>query len=98
MLLRVQIIYNRAYGQFVLLFHADTSSFDYSAVGAAMSASITGPYTYVRAFHPDGLASFDMGVFQVCSLDFNWYLFPSKDLTSILKPAPVDLLLVAVNQ
>ena len=64
-LLRVQIIYNRAYGQFVLLFHADTSSFDYSAVGAAMSASITGPYTYVRAFHPDGLASFDMGVFQV---------------------------------
>ena len=59
------MLYNEAYGQFVLLFHADTPSFDYNVVGVATSASITGPYTYVQIFHPDGLDSLDMGVFQV---------------------------------
>ena len=63
----VQILYNAAEGRYVLLFHADTASFDYNVVGVAASASnITGPYTFVRTFHPDGLNSLDMGVFQVC--------------------------------
>ena len=63
----VQILYNAAQGRYVLLFHADTASFDYNVVGVAVSASnITGPYTFVRTFHPDGLNSLDMGVFQVC--------------------------------
>ena len=62
----MQILYNAAYGQFVLLFHADTIHFDYNAVGAAVSASVTGPYKFVRTFHPDGLSSYDMGTFQVC--------------------------------
>ena len=62
----VQMLYNAAYGQFVLLFHADTVSFDYNAVGVAVSSSVTGPYKFVRTFHPDGLSSYDMGTFQVC--------------------------------
>ena len=62
----VQILYNQAYWQYVLLFHADTVSFDYNGVGVAVSASVTGPYAFVRTFHPDGLGSYDMGVFQVC--------------------------------
>ena len=60
------MLYNAAYGQFVLLFHADTVSFDYNAVGVAVSASVTGLYKFVRTFHPDGLSSYDMGTFQVC--------------------------------
>ena len=55
------MLYNKAYGQFVLLFHADTPSFDYNVVGVATSASITGPYTYVQIFHPDGLDSLGHG-------------------------------------
>lgn len=61
----MQVLYNKAYGQFVLLFHADTVSFDYNAVGVAVSASVRGPYRFVRTFHPDGLSSYDMGTFQV---------------------------------
>ncbi|CAK0772385.1 hypothetical protein CVIRNUC_003957 [Coccomyxa viridis] len=62
---RPKILYNAAQGRYVLLFHADTASFDYNVVGVAVSASnITGPYTFVRTFHPDGLNSLDMGVFQ----------------------------------
>ena len=73
----VQILYNAARGRYVLLFHADTASFDYNVVGVAVSGSISGPYTFVRTFHPDGLNSLDMGVFQVCSslpLPFCWRL------------------------
>ena len=61
-----QILYNAAHAQYVLLFHADTVAFDYNVVGVAVSAgNITGPYEHVRVFHPDGLNSLDMGVFQV---------------------------------
>ncbi len=59
-----QILYNAAYSQFVLLFHADTPRFRYPSVGVAVAKEITGPYTWVRAFKPDGMNSYDMGVFQ----------------------------------
>ena len=58
----MQILYNKAYGRFVLLFHADTPTFSYPAVGVAWATEITGPYEWVRVFKPDGLDSFDMGV------------------------------------
>ncbi|BDA44105.1 hypothetical protein COCOBI_05-2890 [Coccomyxa sp. Obi] len=61
---RPKILYNAAYGQFVLLFHADTPRFSYPSVGVAVAADIRGPYKWVRAFKPDGLDSYDMGVFQ----------------------------------
>ena len=60
----LQILYNAAYSQYVLLFHADTPSFSYPAVGVAVAEDIRGPYTWMRAFKPDGLNSYDMGVFQ----------------------------------
>ena len=77
------MLYNRAYGQYVLLFHADTVSFDYNTVGVAVSDSVTGPYEYIRVFHPDGLNSLDMGVFQVCFLQsFTPTLHPHKLISS----------------
>lgn len=62
--LLLQILYNKEYGRYVLLFHADTASFSYPTVGVAMADQITGPYEWVRVFHPDGFNSYDMGVFQ----------------------------------
>ena len=62
--LLLQILYNAVYDRYVLLFHADTSTFSYPTVGVGMARDITGPYEWVRVFHPDGLNSFDMGVFQ----------------------------------
>lgn len=59
-----QILYNEATNQYVLLFHADTPKFGYPAVGVAVAKDIRGPYTWVRVFKPDGLDSYDMGVFQ----------------------------------
>jgi len=60
----LQILYNTKYNNYVLLFHADTPKFGYPAVGVAVADDITGPYTWVRVFKPDGLDSYDMGVFQ----------------------------------
>ncbi len=60
----VQILYNEAYNNYVLLFHSDTPKFGYPSVGVAVAKEITGPYEWVRCFQPDGKASYDMGVFQ----------------------------------
>ena len=59
-----QILFNERYNEYVLLFHADTVSFAYPSVGVAVAKEITGPYTWVRIFQPDGQSSYDMGVFQ----------------------------------
>ncbi len=63
-LLGAQILYNKANNEYVLLFHADTPKFGYPAVGVAVAKEIRGPYTWLRVFKPDGLDSYDMGVFQ----------------------------------
>lgn len=60
----LQILYNQKYQSFVLLFHIDNINFTAAGVGVATAPAITGPYTFVRAFKPDGWHSFDMGVFQ----------------------------------
>ena len=60
----LQILYNRLHAQYVLLFHIDNINFTAAAVGVATAPSISGPYTFVHAFKPDGLHSFDLGVFQ----------------------------------
>ncbi|CAL5218581.1 g275 [Coccomyxa viridis] len=61
---RPKILYNAAYGDFVMLFHADTPKFTFPTVGVARAKDITGPYEWVHVIHPDGLNSFDMGVWQ----------------------------------
>jgi hypothetical protein len=40
--LPAQIVYNAAYGRYVLLFHADTPKFEFPAVGVAFAKDITG--------------------------------------------------------
>ena len=111
----MQILYNAAQGRYVLLFHADTASFDYNVVGVAVSASnITGPYTFVRTFHPDGLNSLDMGVFQVCLAPdpgLSWRLSANQKQScscvsstpllhdnSIAQPHPGMILMLALQQ
>ena len=37
-----QIVYNKEYGRYVLLFHADTPTFSYPSVGVAYATEITG--------------------------------------------------------
>lgn len=40
----LQILYNAAYGDFVLLFHADTPKFTFPTVGVARAKEITGKH------------------------------------------------------
>jgi hypothetical protein len=60
----LQILYNRLHARYVLLFHVDNINFTAAAVGVASAPSIYGPYTFLHAFKPDGLPSYDLGVFQ----------------------------------
>ena len=46
----VQIVYNKEYGRYVLLFHADTPTFSYPSVGVAYSTEITGRQTWNLSF------------------------------------------------
>jgi hypothetical protein len=38
----MQILYNKQFGNYVLLFHADTPKFTFPTVGVAMSENVTG--------------------------------------------------------
>ena len=54
--LQLQILYNKQYGKYVLLFHADTPKFSFPTVGVAMADNVTGmhrstQHVYYRAFH-----------------------------------------------
>ncbi|KAK9821806.1 hypothetical protein WJX81_007845 [Elliptochloris bilobata] len=57
---RPKILWNAQTQHYVLFFHCDTPEFAYPAVGIARSQNITGPYTWVRVFKPDGEDSYDM--------------------------------------
>ena len=41
-ILQLQILYNKQYGKYVLLFHADTPKFSFPTVGVAMAGNVTG--------------------------------------------------------
>ncbi|KAK9813147.1 hypothetical protein WJX72_009862 [[Myrmecia] bisecta] len=61
---RPKILYNKEFDQFVMLFHCDTPSFAYPAVGMASAPVITGPWTWEHVFQPHGRASYDMTAYQ----------------------------------
>lgn len=51
-------------GSWMLWFHCDTPNFSLSSVGVLEADQITGPYKFTSpCFKPDGLDSYDMGVF-----------------------------------
>jgi len=62
---RPKVIYNPKTKQFVMWFHVEVRGRGYGAakVGVAVSKRITGPYTFVRSFRPNGNMSRDMTIF-----------------------------------
>src|SRR5579875_664077 len=63
---RPKVLYNEKTHSYVMWFHLELKGQGYSAarVGVAISASPTGPFTFVRDFRPDGEMSRDMTLFK----------------------------------
>ena len=61
---RPKILYNNKNNNFVMWFHLDTSSFKLTSVGVAICDTICGNYKFISSFEPDGLPSYDMGLYQ----------------------------------
>jgi len=61
---RPKVIFNKKTNKYVMWFHLDTASFGIQSVGVATSDTITGTYKWVAGFKPDGLASYDMTLYQ----------------------------------
>jgi len=61
---RPKVIFNKSTNKYVMWFHLDTAGFSIQSVGVAVSDSIAGKYQWVSGFKPDGLASYDMTIFQ----------------------------------
>jgi hypothetical protein len=63
---RPKVLFNAKTGLYVMWFHLELKGKGYSAAraGVATSKSVTGPYTFVRDFRPDGEMSRDMTLYQ----------------------------------
>jgi len=62
---RPKVIYNKKTRNYVMWFHLELKGKGYSAARAAVAVSrnVTGPYTYVNSFRPNGNMSRDMTLF-----------------------------------
>lgn len=62
---RPKVIYNPRTKQYVMWFHLELPGQGYKAAraGVAVSKNVTGPYTYVNSFRPNGHMSRDMTLF-----------------------------------
>ncbi len=62
---RPKVIYNPRTKQYVMWFHLELPGQGYKAAraGVAVSKNVTGPYTYVKSFRPNGHMSRDMTLF-----------------------------------
>jgi beta-galactosidase len=63
---RPKVIYNATTGKYIMWFHLELRGKGYSAarVAVAMSDKITGPYTFLHSFRPNGNMSRDMTLFK----------------------------------
>ena len=63
---RPKVIYNASTRKYVMWFHLELRGKGYSAARAAVAVSdkVTGPYTYVHSFRPNGNMSRDMTLFK----------------------------------
>ncbi len=82
---RPKVIFNEKTGQFVLWFHADDANYLYAGAGVAVSERPEGPFTFLKAIHPNRQESRDMTLFQ--DLDGSAYLIHSKDWNMTLDVA-----------
>lgn len=100
---RPKIIYNAKSKTYVLWFHLELRGKGYSAARAAVATSkkITGPYTYLHSFRPNGNMSRDMTLFadddgkayHVYSSRENYDLRLARLSDDYLSDAPADSML-----
>jgi hypothetical protein len=60
---RPKVYYNRESKQFVMYMHLDDAEYKLARVAIATSATVDGPYTYLKSFRPLGQESRDIGQF-----------------------------------
>jgi len=62
---RPKVIYNTATKKFVMWFHLELKGHRYEAArsGVAVADKVTGPYTFLRSFRPNGQMARDMTLF-----------------------------------
>lgn len=77
---RPKVIYNKKTKKYVMWFHLELRGKGYAAAraGVAVSDKITGPYTFVRSFRPNGNMSRDMNLF-VDDDGKAYHIFSSKE-------------------
>ena len=61
---RPKVIYNEKDRRFVMWLHIDEANYAKAMTGVAVSDSPVGPFTFLRAFRPNGNDSRDMTIFQ----------------------------------
>lgn len=63
---RPKVLFNKKTGKYVMWFHLELNGKGYSAARAAVAVSdnVTGPYTYLKSFRPNGNMSRDMTLFE----------------------------------
>ncbi len=61
---RPKVLYNAHTRQYVMYMHIDNDHYGSGKVGIATSTAVGGPYKYLGSFHPLGLRSWDMNLFQ----------------------------------
>lgn len=77
---RPKVIYNSTTRKFVMWFHLELKGKGYSAARAAVAVSdkVTGPYTFVHSFRPNGNMSRDMTLYKV-SDDKAYLIYSSRE-------------------
>ena len=77
---RPKVIYNTKTRKYVMWFHLELKGKGYSAARAAVAVSdkVTGPYTFVSSFRPNGNMSRDMTLF-VDEDGSAWHVYSSRE-------------------
>jgi beta-galactosidase len=77
---RPKVIYNEKTGKYVMWFHLELKGKGYSAAraGVAVSDKVTGPFTFISSFRPNGNMSRDMTLF-VDEDGSAWHMYSSKE-------------------
>lgn len=100
---RPKVIYNAKTKKFVMWFHLELRGKGYAAARAAVAVSdkVTGPYTFVESFRPNGNMSRDMNLFvdddgaayHIYSSNENWDLHIARLTADYLHPTTQDSML-----
>src|SRR5690349_3807757 len=105
---RPKVIYNKKTNKYVMWFHLELRGQGYRAARAAVAVSdkVTGPYTYLHSFRPNGNMSRDMNLFvdddgsayHIYSSRENYDLRISKLNDDFLTPTTKDSLLFSKHR